>query len=500
MNYSEAREFCRSALTFGIRLGLERMYALLALLDHPEKTLKVIHIAGTNGKGSTTLFCASILAADNQKVGVYTSPYIERFTERIRIIDGQAGLEQLARDESAGEISPADFAQIMTAIQSAVEQMLESGDEHPTEFELITAAALTYFHNQGCDRVVLETGLGGRLDSTKVIDQPERVIITALGFDHMDRLGYTLPAIAAEKAGIIKAGCPVFLYDPRFACPKQPDEAADALALIEQRCQELNAPLTILGPPDVTTLRYQLDGQQFRFKGTFYETRLLGLFQPLNAALAILACQDLVNPCVASPDPVQTGIAATRWPVRLEVIPGPPLTLIDGAHNPQGCQALGDALDRLLPGQPIVFLLGLLADKDYPAMLEALWHNRQFSVQSIVCVTPDNPRALPADQLADFIRADLDRNSLDGPASGAFRINQPDASTVFELKRRSTSGYNSPDIVRSMNEPDQGMALALSIATTESAALCVFGSLYLVGRLRSWIRGTGRMTREDLFS
>jgi len=201
MDYAESRSYIKAARTFGIRLGLERMQALLDLLGHPEAGLRVIHVAGTNGKGSTSSYWCVDPGRQRGQSRLYTSPYIERFTERIRIIAGLDGLDQLAVNEASGEIGPDDFARIMTRIRLAVETMLKNGVEHPTEFELITAAAFIYFQQQSCDWVVLETGLGGRLDSTNVITKPERVILTAIGYDHMDRLGDTLPAIAAEKAG-----------------------------------------------------------------------------------------------------------------------------------------------------------------------------------------------------------------------------------------------------------------------------------------------------------
>lgn len=515
MKYEEARDYLHSALTFGIQLGLQRMNRLLDLLGHPENGLQTIHIAGTNGKGSTTSYCASILAAGGFRVGVYTSPYIERFTERIRVIDGLEGLARLADDETHGEIGPVQFAAIMTDIRTAVDQMLAEGDENPTEFELITAAAFIHFQREQCDWIVLETGLGGRLDSTNVIASPARIIITALGYDHMDRLGDTLPKIAAEKAGIIKVGCPVWLYDPIAAAPGNRAEATAARQLIIDRCRELQSPLTILEPAMVVQIDYQLSGQSFLFAGQVYTTRLLGLFQPLNAALALSACAGLVPRQAAI-----EGISQTRWPGRLEVFPGcnpvnqaieqkgtessalprvnqaqqalkqigtessylprvnqakglihpDPMVLIDGAHNPQGCLALGDALDRLLPGQPVVFLVGLLADKDYPAMLEALFANRKFRTLDIICVTPENPRALPAVQLANH---------------------------VAELKMNLHSGYNVRDMIHTIDQPEQGLAKAVAIASTQRAAVCAFGSLYLVGQLRTWIRNRPCRDRED---
>jgi dihydrofolate synthase/folylpolyglutamate synthase len=460
MDYAEAMSFIRSAQTFGIRLGLERMRRLLDLLDHPEACMKVIHIAGTNGKGSTASYCAAILAAAGARVGLYTSPYLERFSERIRIIDGPAGLNRLTKDETSGEIEPEKLAAILTRVRDAVRVMLATGQEHPTEFELITAASLIYFKEQACDSIVLETGLGGRLDSTNVIAQPERVIITALGMDHMERLGDSLMAIAAEKAGIIKPGCPVVLYDPVAASPDRPEEAAAARELLCRRCQELAAPLTIIEPDQIEQLDYQMSGQTFRFAGQTYWTRLLGLFQPMNAALAIQALADL-----APQEALTAGIREARWPGRLEMFRlerfQKTTLLLDGAHNAQGCRALSEALDRLLPARTIILVLGLLADKDYPAMLAALFQKRRFRIATVFCVTPDNPRALPARRLA---------------------------AALSELKRTGDSGYNVPDTIQMLDDPAEGLNQALRQAGQDGAAVCACGSLYLIGPLRTWVR------------
>lgn len=500
MNDQQARQFLASALTFGIRLGLHRMQRLMALLDHPEQNLACIHIAGTNGKGSVTAYCGSILAAGGYKVGVFTSPYIERFSERIRILNGPAGLAALAADETYGEISPDDLTAIMTAIQTAVDQMLADGEEHPTEFELITAAAFCHFARQHCDWVVLETGLGGRLDSTNVIARPHCCIITALGYDHMDRLGSTLAEIAAEKAGIIKPGCPTFLYDPAAAV-SDPSAAAAARTVIENRCREMGAPLTISGPEQVESLTYDWDGQTFRCRpgpqpivetapdATVYRTRLLGLFQPVNAWLAIQACRPLV-----APSALVTGIAAARWPVRLEVCRRQPAIILDGAHNPQGCQALAAALERLLPGQPVIFLAGMLQDKDYPTMLTTILAQHTYRPLAFICVTPDNPRALPASDLADAVRAAWTGSPT--AAAGPLDFGHPAveataetgkitmADPTFELIKGADCGYNSRDMILIADQPTTGARLALQLANQCGAALCAFGSLYMVGSIR----------------
>ncbi|NLO36642.1 MAG: bifunctional folylpolyglutamate synthase/dihydrofolate synthase [Clostridiaceae bacterium] len=457
MNFSEAQTYLSGALRFGIKPGLVRMKRLLALLDCPYQTLRCIHIAGTNGKGSTSAYCASILAAAGLKVGLYTSPYLVRLTERIRVIEGLAGLERLAMDETEGEISPDAFARLLTRIRTAVGQMLCEGEEHPTEFELLTAASFMYYLETNCDIVVLETGLGGRLDSTNVIDKPLASIITALGYDHMDRLGGTLAEITAEKAGIIKQDCPVFLYNVfDLSLSEQDQTAADGL--LRQRCRSLGATLDVVRQADISLLDYTWSGQLFqeRVTGLTARTRLLGVIQPMNASLAIRTCAALG---LATDDQIRTGIALARWPARLELLRLDPPVLVDGAHNPQGCQALAATLDRLLPDQPVVFLMGFLADKDYEAMLRIMLEQTRYRPAAVVCTKPVSLRALPEEPLAQKVRAILNRL----PDGGGNRYNE--------------AVWTAPT-------PEEGAQLALKLASDQSMALCAFGSLYMVGYIR----------------
>ena len=238
-----APAFLQSANKFGIKLGLERMQALLLKLGNPEKSLHAYHIAGTNGKGSVSAYCASMLAWDGKKVGLYTSPFLERFSERIRVLDGREGLLTWEQDDTYGEIDAKRLSELSDLVESKVAELIAEGQEHPTEFELVTAVAFLYFKEQQCDAVVLETGLGGRLDSTNVIEQPAATIITALGYDHMDRLGDTLGKIAGEKGGIIKEGCPVFAIDTHQSAVEAAD-AEEAKQVIEDIAASKHAPLT----------------------------------------------------------------------------------------------------------------------------------------------------------------------------------------------------------------------------------------------------------------
>lgn len=465
MDYTEARTWITSALRFGIKPGLQRISRLLTLLGDPQQNLRCIHIAGTNGKGSTTAYCAAILAAAGHRVGVFTSPYLVRLTERIRVIDGPDELSRLIDEEATGEVSPDDFARLLTCVRTAVETMLAEGEDHPTEFELLTAAGFLYFAEKACDLVVLETGLGGRLDSTNVIEQPLACIITALGYDHMDRLGSTLGEIAAEKAGIIKAGCPVFFYDPLDLDLRETDRSA-ALQVVRGRCAALGAPLHIISRQDISILSYDWDGQLFtdRQTGLTVKTSLLGIIQPMNACLAMRACRALK---LADGTRIKAGIAATRWPARLELLRRDPPILLDGAHNPQCCQALSQSLERLMPDQTIVYLAGVLADKDYVDMLEIMLLKWRCHPIAFICVKPDSPRALPAEHLADAARKIFQQL----PDSGDNRYN---------------------DAVWTTDTPEAGARLALRIADQGGHALCAFGSLYMVGGIRQILK-----TREE---
>ena len=272
----------------------------------------------------------------------------------------------------------------MIEIRAAVEQMTAEGMEHPTEFELITAAGFWYFARQKCDLVVLETGLGGRLDSTNVIETPLACVITALGYDHMDRLGSTMREIAAEKAGIIKPGCPVFLYNPHDLDLTAKD-AEDALSVVNLKCQEQGASLQLVSRTDIHVFEYNWDGQVFSdfISGLILQTSLLGIFQPMNATLAARVCQILE---LASDDAIREGIALARWPARLEVMRRQPPIILDGAHNPQGCRALAATLARLLPAQPVVFLAGMLQDKDYEKMLRIMLETADYRPLAFICV------------------------------------------------------------------------------------------------------------------
>lgn len=427
------------------RLGLERIRELLERLGRPQDRLKFVHVAGTNGKGSICAYLASILGAAGYRTGMFTSPYIERFEERIRV-DGAM-------------ISPDELRDVTLAVCEHAEAMAEETGDHPTEFELMTAVALEHFARCGCDIVVLEVGLGGRLDSTNVIDAPEACVIARIGLDHTALLGNTLAAIAGEKAGIIKEGSAVVSW---------PQES-EAMAVIEHAAAEHGCELRV---PDFAQLeegaiRWEDGASPFRSfsyrEWTDLRTGILGSYQPQNATVALEVISVLRGRGWHIPDEaVRAGVARTRWPGRFEIVEGGSspdgfAIVVDGGHNPQGARALADSLAEVFPGRKPVFVIGVLEDKDYPRMLEDVLPLGS----AFVCVTPDNPRALPAHKLARAIRwtgQDL---------LGCSACVNPVVARDFEDAIHRARELAGPD-----------------------GLICAFGSLYSVAALKEAVRAT----------
>ena len=577
----DAIEYINTPRWLTSRLGLERIRELLDRLGRPQDRSKFVHVAGTNGKGSTCAFTASILAEAGFKTGLFTSPYVETFHERIRV--------------NGRNISDEDLTAATLRVRECAEAMEAEGGEHPTEFELMTAVALVHFAHVGCDIVVLEVGLGGRLDSTNVIAAPEVAAIVSIALDHTNLLGNTLAEIAHEKAGIVKEGSTVVSWpqepsamevvedaarragdklvvpdfsllsvgkvvgvtcgtaleheghtpcsdSPRFAaelraehaphaqelqagarggstceagdpareapCSDSPRFAAELRAEPPARgrqvgaaddlgcgtafelaphAQELQAgagfdagfggrmPRAVPHEPNVPsgtfvraqdclsmayahqTLMLQVEGtlpmRQFSYRGREYATRLLGSYQPSNAAMAIEIAGALRERGWKIPDEaIARGIAETRWPARFEVLDQPagmPTVVIDGGHNPQGAGVLVDSLWDVFPDKRPVFLVGILADKDYRSMLRAV----APLASAFVCVTPPNPRALDAADLAEAIR-----------------------ETCGELGARAT--------IEVAGDFDDAASAARKIAGSEGL-ICAFGSLYSIADVKA---------------
>ena len=396
--------------------GLTRIRRLLELLGNPERSLRFVHAAGTNGKGSTCAMLASMLQKAGYQVGLNTSPHLVRFEERIRI---------------NGEMIPGET---LAALVERIRPLADAMEEHPTEFELITVLALLYFKEEACDIVVLETGLGGELDASNVIDTPEVAILTAMGLDHSALLGNTLSEVASAKAGIIKPHGQVVSFG---GCPEA--DAVFRRTCAKQGASLYQADFSRIGHPVET-----LSGTRFTCAPYGELTLpLLGDYQTKNAMLAITAAEVLrEHGWKLTNEAIREGIAAARWPGRLELLrPAHPAVLLDGAHNPHGMRATVDSLKKLLPDRKAVLVLGIMADKAVDEMLDLLVP----LTSEVFTVTPDSPRAMKSSELADRI---LSRGI---PA-------RPCLSPADALRR------------------------AVSRAGSEGV-VCVLGSLYLAGEI-----------------
>lgn len=393
--------------------GLERTQWLLKSLGNPEKQLKFVHIAGTNGKGSTAACISSILAKAGYKTGLYTSPYILRFNERMQVNGVHITDQEL--EMLTDEIRP--FADAM--------------EDAPTEFELITALAMRFFLYKECDIVVLEVGMGGELDSTNVIDTPEVAVIAAIGLDHTAELGSTLPEIARTKAGIIKQGGIAAVYGGE----------PEVVRVFEDVCRERGARLVKTDHSRLNVKSIDLDASHFDFAPyTDLAFPLVGAYQPYNAALAITAAECLRDRGYTISDGnIADGINSTYWPGRFEVLRRDPVFILDGAHNPQGIAATADSLKRHFGDKKITFLVGVMADKDVLNMTGYI----DPLAACYVTTTPPNPRAMPADELAEILRKHgkpvVACDSIDDAVSEAIRTAGPDG-TVCALGSLYFSG------------------------------------------------------------
>ena len=375
MTYEEALSYIHSICWKGSKLGLDRTRELLGKLDGPQKELKFIHIAGTNGKGSTAAMLSSILEEAGYRVGLYTSPFINRFNERMQVNHQPIPDEELA------------------ALTEYVRPHADAMADSPTEFELITALAMVWFARQKCDIVVLEVGMGGELDSTNIIDVPEAAVIAAMGLDHVKELGPTMADIARAKAGIIKEGGRVVSYGGN-------PEADEVIAAV---CRARNASLC---QPDFSAIvpgDFSLEGQTFSYKGwRGLRIPLVGAYQMNNAAVVLETVEVLRQwGWIISDEAVRQGLADTRWPARFEVLRRDPVFIVDGGHNPHGIRATAESLSRLFPGRKITFVTGVMADKDVEHILGLIVP----LAEQFFTVRPDNPRAMDAGELAARIEA-----------------------------------------------------------------------------------------------
>ena len=370
MNYEQALEYIHSVNWAFCKPGLERITALCKALGDPQKKLRFIHVAGTNGKGSTSAMLASVLQKAGYRTGLYTSPYIRTFCERIRV-DG----ENIPEDKLA-------------ALTDRIRPIAEKMADKPTEFELITALAFAYFAECACDVVVLEVGLGGRLDSTNVIENTALSIITGIDFDHTALLGNTIEEIAREKAGIIKPGRPILFGGGKGV-------AFDTVCAV---AQEKNAPLYCVDRFSYKESSATLEGTVFDYLHyTNLHLPLLGAYQPYNATLVLNAIHLLREQGFSIAEgAVREGLLAVRWPARFELLSRDPIIIYDGGHNPEGVRAAVASIKAYFPNQKVNLLGGVMADKDRGEMIETM---KPITARAFA-VTPNNPRALTADEYA----------------------------------------------------------------------------------------------------
>jgi len=424
MKYEEAIDYIHSTQRFGSKLGLDNMRILLELMGNPHKKLKYVHVAGTNGKGSACAFISSILIEAGYRVGLYTSPALLRFSERIRI--------------NNKEIENNDVARITEFVKSAVDVMIQKGYDHPTEFELVTAIALQYYNECNCDIVVLEVGLGGRLDATNIIGNSLASVIMSISYDHMDRLGDTLEKIAYEKAGIIKQGGCAVVYSQEKSVEK----------VIIDACKKVSATCRIVDFSGLKLKSFDIDGQVFDFEDYLdLKIKLLGKHQLKNAAVAIKTIEILQKKgFVIDNKDIRYGLMKAEWPGRMEILNKNPVFIIDGAHNKDAAAVLCNNLKEYFPGIKITFIIGVMADKEYKEIIEQVMP----VADRFIAISPKVSRALPAHKLADIIKC------------------------------YCNEVYFSDTIDNAIN---------LSLEKTASdGVICAMGSLYYIGEIRERFR------------
>lgn len=367
---------------FGMVLGLDRMEELLRRLGNPQDDLKVIHVAGTNGKGSVSKYLEEGLSACGYKMGLYTSPYIETFNERIRY-DG-------------ADISDEDLEYYGQKVVSAAEAMVADGLDSPTEFEVVTAIAFLYFAGRQADITILEVGLGGIGDSTNVVKSPLASVITSISYDHMAQLGSSLAEIAVNKAGIIKTGCPVIANVPQ----------RDAAKIIARKAYAMGSRLYDISGiraavSDETPFSQKVSMELYEKSYSDVEISMVGRHQAenLKTALATLEILRKSGAVKLDREALYEGLKRARQPGRFEVISEDPLVIIDGAHNEAGAQALQETMVQHFAGKKILLVAGILADKEIDSIVKFLTK----ITDHIIVTEPDNPRKLAAEKLAEHV-------------------------------------------------------------------------------------------------
>lgn len=374
MNIREALEYVEQAGKYGIVPGLDSIRALCGRLGNPQQELQFVHIAGTNGKGSVSAYLASVLKQGGYRVGRFLSPVLFEYRERIQVNDRPITRKALCEG--------------MELLKKACEEMRKEGMPHPTPFEMETALGFWYFREKGCDIVILETGMGGLLDATNVVENTCAAVLTSISMDHMSYLGGTLPEIAAQKAGIIKKGCDV------ITAVQEPE----VMRVILQKAEAAGCSVHVAEEANISGVHYGLEKQKFAYRGVKIEISLAGRYQIANAAVALETLEVLREKGFPVAEPkLREGMAQTRWPGRFTVIGRKPYFIVDGAHNADAAGKLAESLREYFPGRRMIYIMGVLKDKEYGKIIE-LTHS--LADQIITVTTPEEPRALPAYLLA----------------------------------------------------------------------------------------------------
>lgn len=380
MNYKESLEYLESIQSYGIVPGLDNIKELCRRLGNPQDALPFVHIAGTNGKGSTLAYTSTVLKCAGYKVGRYVSPTIFDYRELIQV--------------NGRSITQKALCEGVELIKQLCDGMVADGLPHPTHFEVETALAFWYFKEQCCDIVVLETGMGGRLDATNLITTTQIAVLTSISMDHEKFLGNSLEKIATEKAGIIKEGCTVVSLK----------QEQSAMAVVKRVAEEKSCELRIADSAGATAVKYGVEKQRFTYKGMKnQEITLAGKFQIENAVLAIEVIEALKEKGFSVPEKaLRKGLQETKWPGRFSVIGKKPLFVVDGAHNEDAAKKLANSIEFYFTNKRIVYIMGILKDKEYKKIID-LTH--KYADQIITVTPPENPRAMHAYELAQEIVA-----------------------------------------------------------------------------------------------
>lgn len=377
MTYEKAKEYLENVSSFGIELGLKRMKCLCDKLNHPEKSLKFVHIAGTNGKGSTAAFISSILGNAGIRVGRFVSPVVFVYEECIQYEDA-TGIYHISKEM---------LKEIVEEVSLAVEEMVQEGWEHPTRFEIETAMAFLAFLKWECQIVLLEVGLGGREDATNVVEEVPVSVFTPISLDHTQILGDTVEKIAMEKAGIIKRGT-------RVVTVPQEESAMDVIRAV---AKEKKVPVSVAFRENCRILSSGIGGSMFMYKEELYRTCMAGGYQVQNACLAIETCLCLADCFAVDKEAMRRGIRNAFWRGRFDVVNTEPVIVMDGAHNPAGAKCLKDAIMELLPERPVHAVMGVFKDKDYKEIISVM----SEVVTDVIAITPEGERGLSKETLAE---------------------------------------------------------------------------------------------------